>query len=144
MLLSYMILGMLFNVSMWYKLSGRTNMAIWITLAGLLVTTVVNVVFMPRYSYWASAFGHLASYLTMFILSAWLGSKYYPIPYRWGRLLVIFGLMGVIYAGIALSLGRLDALWLRLVVNTGLIGMYGMTAWVFMRRRPQSEHVISN
>ena len=35
MLLSYMLLGMLFNVSMWYKLSGKTNMAIWITLAGL-------------------------------------------------------------------------------------------------------------
>jgi O-antigen/teichoic acid export membrane protein len=80
MLLSYMLLGMLFNVSMWYKLSGRTNMAIWITLAGLLVTTVVNVVFMPRFSYWASAFGHLASYLTMFILCAALGAKYYPIP----------------------------------------------------------------
>ena len=136
MLLSYMILGMLFNVSMWYKLSGRTNMAIWITLAGLLVTTVVNVVFMPRYSYWASAFGHLASYLTMFILSAVLGAKYYPIPYRWGRLLAIFLLMGLVYAGIALSLGRLDALWLRLAVNTALIGTYGLAAWVFLRRRP--------
>ena len=51
MLLSYMLLGMLFNVSMWYKLSGKTNMAIWITLSGLVVTAIVIVIFMPKYSY---------------------------------------------------------------------------------------------
>ena len=142
MLLSYMILGMLFNVSMWYKLSGRTNMAIWITLAGLAVTTVVNIVFMPRYSYWASAFGHLASYLVMFIISAILGARYYPIPYKWGRLLAIFGLMGLAYAGISLSLHRLDSIALRLAVNTALIGLYGAAAWVFMRRRSATEHTL--
>ena len=47
MLLSYMILGMLFNVSMWYKLSGKTNMAIWITLSGLAISAIVIVLFMP-------------------------------------------------------------------------------------------------
>ena len=142
MLLSYMILGMLFNVSMWYKLSGRTNMAIWITLAGLAVTTVVNIVFMPRYSYWASAFGHLASYLVMFVISAILGARYYPIPYKWGRILAIFGLMGLAYAGISLSLHRLDSVALRLAVNTALIGLYGAAAWVFMRRRSATEHTL--
>ena len=142
MLLSYMILGMLFNVSMWYKLSGRTNMAIWITLAGLAVTTVVNIVFMPRYSYWASAFGHLASYLVMFVISAILGARYYPIPYKWGRLLAIFGLMGLAYAGISLSLHRLDSVALRLAANTALIGLYGAAAWVFMRRRSATEHTL--
>ena len=142
MLLSYMILGMLFNVSMWYKLSGRTNMAIWITLAGLAVTTVVNIVFMPRYSYWASAFGHLSSYLVMFVISAILGARYYPIPYKWGRILAIFGLMGLAYAGIGLSLHRLDSVVLRLAVNTAFIGLYGAAAWVFMRRRSATEHTL--
>ena len=142
MLLSYMLLGMLFNVSMWYKLSGRTNMAIWITLAGLAVTTVVNIVFMPRYSYWASAFGHLSSYLVMFVISAILGAKYYPIPYKWGRILAIFGLMGLAYAGIGLSLHRLDSVALRLIANTALIGLYGAAAWVFMRRRSATEHTL--
>ena len=125
MLLSYMLLGMLFNVSMWYKLSGKTDMAIWITLAGLVVTAVVNIVFMPRYSYWASAFGHLASYLVMFAISAVLGAKYYPIPYRWGRLLLIFLLMGVFYGAACLignqffPQGGLN--WLQLGINTVLI-----------------------
>lgn len=99
MLLSYMILGMLFNVSMWYKLSGKTNMAIWITLSGLVVTAIVIIVFMPKYSYWAAAYGHLASYIVMFVISSVLGAKYYPIPYRWGRLTGIIVIMGLLYGG---------------------------------------------
>jgi O-antigen/teichoic acid export membrane protein len=132
MLLSYMILGMLFNVSMWYKLSGKTNMAIWITLSGLAVTAVVIVLFMPKYSYWAAAFGHLASYIVMFIISSVLGAKHYPIPYRWGRLGGIFILMGAIY-GISLILPDM-ALWLKLTVHTILLGIYLAGTWTIVRR----------
>lgn len=136
MLVSYMLLGMLFNVSMWYKLSGKTNMAIWITLAGLLVTTVVNVVFMPRYSYWASAFGHLASYLTMFILSAWLGSKYYPIPYSWKRIGAFFLLMGAAYAVMFFTTPSGSGIhWLNIGLNTLLIAAYAGASWMILRKR---------
>ncbi len=149
MLLSYMLLGMLFNVSMWYKLSNHTKMAIGITLFGLVVTTVVNVVFMPTYSYWASAFGHLASYLSMFVISAVLGGKLYPIPYKWGRISGILLLMGFVYGAIALSSGTFPSLypgfsfstgpgihWIQLGINTVLIGLYGVVCWFFLRRRP--------
>ncbi len=132
MLLSYMILGMLFNVSMWYKLSGKTNMAIWITLSGLVVTAIVIVLFMPKYSYWAAAFGHLASYIVMFVISSILGAKYYPIPYRWGRLGLIFLLMGGAY-GISLLLPDMN-LVLKLSVHTLLIALYAIGVWRIIRR----------
>jgi O-antigen/teichoic acid export membrane protein len=145
MLLSYMILGMLFNVSMWYKLSGKTNIAIWITLSGLAVTALVIVLFMPKYSYWAAAYGHLASYVVMFVISAVLGAKYYPIPYRWGRLLMIFLLMGAAYGASLLvdktffaefsiataSSGQIAA---KLGVHTALILAYLAGAWKLIRR----------
>jgi O-antigen/teichoic acid export membrane protein len=145
MLLSYMLLGMLFNVSMWYKLSGRTNIAIWITLSGLAVTALVIILFMPRYSYWAAAYGHLASYIVMFVISAVLGAKYYPIPYRWGHLLMIFLLMGATYGASLLvdstffpefdiataSAGQTVA---KLGVHTLLILAYLLGAWKLIRR----------
>ena len=139
MLLSYMLLGMLFNVSMWYKLSGRTSMAIWITLSGLVVTAVVNIVFMPKYSYWASAFGHLASYFTMFVICVLLGAKYNPYPYKWGRILLIFVAMGLVY-GAATLLGRsffpgAGINWLQMGVNTLLICAYAAFCWFFLRNR---------
>ena len=143
MLLSYMILGMLFNVSMWYKLSGKTNMAIWITLSGLVVTAIVIVLFMPKYSYWAAAYGHLASYIVMFAISSLLGTKYYPIPYRWGRLAGIFLVMGAAYglstlidncffSGVVLSLS--GAFILKLAIHTALILLYLAVTWLLIRK----------
>ena len=117
---------------MWYKLSGKTNMAIWITLSGLAVTAVVIILFMPKYSYWAAAFGHLASYIVMFIISSLLGAKHYPIPYRWSRLGCIFILMGLVY-GISLILPSMT-LWLKLTVHTLLLGGYLTGSWTIVRR----------
>ena len=145
MLLSYMILGMLFNVSMWYKLSGKTNIAIWITLSGLAVTALVIVLFMPKYSYWAAAYGHLASYIVMFVISAVLGAKYYPIPYRWGRLLMIFLLMGAAYgasllidkaffADFSIQAASAGQIASKLGLHTLLILAYLAGAWKLIRR----------
>lgn len=146
MLLSYMILGMLFNVSMWYKLSGKTDMAIWITLAGLVVTAVVIILFMPKYSYWAAAFGHLASYIVMFVVSSVLGARYYPIPYRWGRLALIFVAMGLVYGasvlidgcffeGVTVGCGQKGLLAAKSGVHTLLILIYAAVAWITIRGR---------
>ena len=141
MLLSYMILGMLFNVSMWYKLSGKTSMAIWITLSGLVVTALVIIVFMPRYSYWAAAYGHLASYIVLFIISAVLGAKYYPRPYRWMRLLGIFLLMGAVY-GLSMGIdsmffdavGSTGEMVCKLGVHTLMLAVYAVGAWKIIRK----------
>ena len=140
-----MLLGMLFNVSMWYKLSGKTNMAIWITLSGLAVTAIVIVLFMPKYSYWAAAFGHLASYVVMFAISSILGAKYYPIPYRWGRLAAIFLVMGAaygaslfvdqtIFAGVALGQSPTGHVGAKLGVHTVLILGYLAAVWRLIRK----------
>jgi O-antigen/teichoic acid export membrane protein len=59
MLMAYLLLGITYNVSMWYKLSGKTNIAIYITSLGLVVTLIVNIGFMPAYSFHASALWHL-------------------------------------------------------------------------------------
>ena len=144
MLLSYMLLGMLFNVSMWYKLSGKTNMAIWITLSGLAVTALIIVLFMPKYSYWAAAYGHLASYVVMLAISSILGAKYYPIPYRWGRLAGIFVIMGAVYglslfldatffSGVTLADSPLQ-MAAKLGVHTILIVGYLAGAWKLIRK----------
>ncbi|MGM9736611.1 MAG: oligosaccharide flippase family protein [Candidatus Cryptobacteroides sp.] len=146
MLLSYMLLGMLFNVSMWYKLSGKTDMAIWITLAGLAVTAVVIMVFMPKYSYWAAAWGHLASYTVMLVISSVLGAKYYPIPYRWGRIVGIMLSMGAVY-GISLVVDDLffasctsaGMTVLKLAVHTVLILAYLAVAWLIIRKRNNAK-----
>lgn len=140
MLGAYMVLGMLFNVSMWYKLSGKTSMAIYITLAGLAVTALVNIVFMPLYSYYASAWGHLASYSVMFVISAALGQKYYPIPYDWRKIggIILSMLLCYVVAQFADSLifdteARLVN-WSKMAVHTLILLAYIASAYFIIRK----------
>lgn len=122
MLMAYAVMGILFNVDMWYKLSNKTQYAIYVTLAGLGVTILVNVLFMPKYSYHAAAWGHLASYTTMLVVSTLLGRKYYKIPYNWGKIIILIALALTIYA-ISTFLPEMG-MWLKIAVHTVLIIIY--------------------
>lgn len=137
MLLAYMMMGMLFNVSMWYKLSDRSSYAIYITAAGLVVTAVINIVFLPVYSYRAAAWGHFFSYLVMLVLSVMLGRRYYPIPYRWGKIgcVVLFGL--VLYA-LDLAIPDTVPYWCILTARTLMIVVY--VAGIFLIEKYFRRH----
>ncbi len=122
MLLSYVFMGILFNVSMWYKLTDRSHYAIYITLAGLAVSTVINVVFLPLYSFWAAAWGHFFSYLFMLLISVRLGNKYYKIPYRWWKISLII-VLAVMLWGLSTLLPEMS-LGLKLFAHTGVVVFY--------------------
>lgn len=82
LLFGYVSLGIYMNLSIWYKLSDQTRFALYISGVGAALTIVLNVVFIPRYSYIASAWSSLIAYATMMILSYLIGQKNYPIPYH--------------------------------------------------------------
>ena len=119
MLVANIFLGINFNLSIWYKVSGQTKFAINITLSGLLLTVVVNAVFMPHFGYYAAACGHLFSYLAMIIVSWMLCKKYYPIPYNW-RKICIYITFGVLLFVVS-NITKLESQILNFVINTLLI-----------------------
>ncbi|MCW3075891.1 MAG: polysaccharide biosynthesis protein [Bacteroidetes bacterium] len=82
LLLANLCLGVVYNLSIWYKLSGQTKFGAMIAIAGAVITIVINVVFVPKYSFVACAWATLAAYGGMMILSYFLGQKYYPIKYN--------------------------------------------------------------
>lgn len=125
MLFSYLLLGIAFNVSMWYKLSGKTKYAIVITACGLPVTLAINILFMPIFSYNAAAWAHLLSYLTMLVVSIYLGNKHYPIPYRWSKVIgyIVYGLALYVLILIIPS----SNLYFKYTIRTLLILIYILT-----------------
>jgi O-antigen/teichoic acid export membrane protein len=82
LLFGYVSLGIYMNLSIWYKLSDQTRYGLYISGTGAIVTIILNLVFIPRYSYMAAAWVSLTAYATMMILSYILGQKNYPIPYN--------------------------------------------------------------
>jgi O-antigen/teichoic acid export membrane protein len=82
LLLGYVSLGIYTNLSIWYKLSDQTKYGLYISGIGAIVTIVLNVVFIPKYSYMASAWISLIAYASMMMMSYVWGQKHYPIPYN--------------------------------------------------------------
>ncbi len=78
----YVSLGIYMNLSVWYKLSDQTKYGLYISGVGAILTIVLNVLFIPKYSYMASAWVSLIAYATMMVLSYIWGQKNYPIPYN--------------------------------------------------------------
>jgi O-antigen/teichoic acid export membrane protein len=78
----YVSLGIYMNLSVWYKLSDQTKYGLYISGIGAILTIVINVLFIPKYSYMASAWASLIAYASMMILSYIWGQKNYPIPYN--------------------------------------------------------------
>lgn len=132
MLLAYVMLGMLFNVNMWYKLSDKSSYAIYITLIGLGVTTLINVLFLAKYSYWAAAWGHFASYFVMLVVSTLMGNKYYKIPYNWKKIAIIM-LIALSLYGVNLLIPQGVDLWFKLMLRTLLIFVYIGAYYLLLR-----------
>jgi O-antigen/teichoic acid export membrane protein len=91
------LLGVFFNLSIWYKLKNLTKYGAIITIAGALITFVINWFFIPEYGYLASAWAHFICYLTMVMVSYFLGQRIYRIQYDLKRISLYAILPVVIY-----------------------------------------------
>ena len=82
LLFGYVSLGIYMNLSVWFKLSDQTKYGFYISGIGAILTIVLNLLYIPKYSYMASAWTSLIAYATMMVLAYVWGQKNYPIPYN--------------------------------------------------------------
>ena len=87
LLFGYVSLGIYINLSIWYKLSDQTRYGLYISGIGALLTIVLNIIFIPKFSFMASAWISLAVYTSMMGLSYLWGQRNYPIPYNLKKIL---------------------------------------------------------
>ncbi|MBN2174131.1 MAG: polysaccharide biosynthesis protein [Bacteroidales bacterium] len=125
-LMANLLLGIFYNLSVWYKLNDITKFGALIAVFGSLITIAVNFLLVPTFSYLGSALGHLICYIAMILLSYYLGKKYFPIDYHVGRIGFYFGLAIVLFFAGYLT----DSLYenLRLVINSLFFLVFIVTA----------------
>lgn len=78
--------GIYYNFSTWYKVTDRTQIGTIISWLGAIITIALNILLLKKYGFMVSAWITFAAYLVMMITSYLLGQKYYPIPYRIGKM----------------------------------------------------------
>ena len=86
-LMANLVMGIFFNLSIWYKLTNLTRYGAVLVIIGALLTVVINALFIPTYGYLASAWAHLICYSIMVIISYLWSRKHYAVPYKLGRIM---------------------------------------------------------
>ncbi len=114
------MMGIYFNLSFWYKLIDKTIYGAWFSLTGCAVLLAVNILFIPRYGYWACAWGGVAGYGTCMVLSYFVGQRKNPIAYPMRQMAAYTLLAALIYVAMCF-VPDVWPLWAQLLVNTLLI-----------------------
>ena len=117
------MMGVYFNLSFWYKLIDKTIWGAWFSMAGCAALIAVNVIFIPRYSYMACAWGGVVGYGTAMLLSYFVGQKKYPIRYDLKGIFSYVIVTMCFYYAMELAT-RIPHVWLQLLCNTILILAY--------------------
>lgn len=86
LMLAKIFLGVYYNLSIWYKLTNKNLTGAYITIAGAVITLLINYFLIPYWGYMASAISTLACYGFMMVASYRLGKKHFPVPYAWKKL----------------------------------------------------------
>jgi O-antigen/teichoic acid export membrane protein len=113
LLMSHIFIGIYFNLSIWYKLTGQTHFGAYIAVIGAFITIVLNVIFIPVMGYYASAWVHLVCNFTMAAISWYWGRKRFPVSYDYVRI-------GAFMA----------AAWVLFLLHESLPPMHRVAGWI--------------
>lgn len=128
MMAAELCFGVFFNLSLWYKLTDRTQWGMYLSLICFALMLGFNIWFVKGIGipdgYIGSAWAALASYFIVMVLSYFAGRHFYPIPYQTGRMALYLLLAAVLYGfGEWMSVWGISA-WLLYALRTALLLLY--------------------
>jgi O-antigen/teichoic acid export membrane protein len=134
LMLANLFLGVYYNLSIWYKLTGKTHWGAWLSLIGAVITLALNFWWIPLssdhliFGYYGSAWATFICYGTMMILSYLIGQKYFPVKYN---LLKFAGYLGLaVFLYFVSTLIKPGTAILRLTFHTGLLLVFAVLAYI--------------
>lgn len=121
-MLGELFFGIYYNLSVWYKLTDRTQWGAGFSIAGCAVTLAIIIGFTPRYGYVACAWASFASNLLMMLLCYFTGQRKFPVKYDL-RSAFTYGLIAAA-CYVAGMMPQIDSLFLRLAYRTVILTVF--------------------
>lgn len=128
LLIAKLIFGILFTLSIWYKISDRTIFGTYIAVIGVVITIVLNVILIPRFGYIGSAIASLVSYSAMLIASYLLSLKHFKIDYDFRKIFFYIVMAGILL--LLFFLNPFEQKFLFFGLNTLLLVVYIVVVYV--------------
>tara|TARA_B100001057_G_scaffold135232_1_gene134688 strand:+ start:103 stop:1599 length:1497 start_codon:yes stop_codon:yes gene_type:complete len=115
------VMGIFYNLSIWYKLTDNTAIGAIISIFGALLTILLNISLIPMLGFMGSAWASFISWLFLSLVNYFIGKRYYPIRYKLskgGFYSIYAALATVMIVNLELSLLR------RYGLGIGLVSLY--------------------
>ncbi len=129
LLLGFFFLGLYYNFSIWYKLSGKTMYGAIISSIALFITIGLSITLIPIIGIWAAAIANFTCYFVMAYLGYSMGQKHYPISYPTKDINLIIILM-VFCLSLSLVVRLIsESLYFLLPVNTIILVVFIWIIW---------------
>lgn len=90
LLLANLFLGIIFNLSIWYKVNNLTRYGAYLTFFGAAVTIAANILLIPVMGYAGAAWATFICYFLMMLLSYFWGQKHFYVRYEVKKILGYF------------------------------------------------------
>jgi O-antigen/teichoic acid export membrane protein len=125
LLMANVFLGAYYNLSVWYKLTDKTNLGARVSFIGAAITLTLNWLLIPKFGYMGAAWATLICYFSMATISYFLGQKHYPVPYPMRKIISYLALAMSVYLVSEMLRENLDFTpSVFLLFNTVLMGIY--------------------
>lgn len=124
LLMANLFSAILYNLSIWYKLSDKTIYGAGVAIFGSVITIVLNIVLIPRFGDMGAAYASFACYFSMMILSYFLGQKYYRVDYDVKRIILYIVTAFLLYKGTTFL--PISNIYIKLGVHTLLLFGYAL------------------
>lgn len=82
LLFANLLVGVYWNLSVWFKLTDQTAYGSRITFIGMSVSVLLNVLLIPQIGYLGSAISFTLSSMVMVVVCYLWGQKHFPVPYN--------------------------------------------------------------
>lgn len=122
-------LGIYYNLSVWYKITDKMRMGMYITLIGAALTLIINFGFIPQYGMYACAWATFICYTSMMVISYFLGQKYFPVPYNLKKILGYLGLMVLLFVTQKWLGGLSSSILIKVLSGTALMAIFVLTVF---------------
>ena len=136
LLLAYLFLGIYHNLSVWYKITDLTKFGAYISIFGAILTLAINLLFIPKFGYMASAIATLVAYASMAFVSYFIGQKYYKVPYNLNKI-GLYLILSIGFSALSFQVFRE-----QYIVGGALILIF--TAFVWVKEKTNIKQLIKS
>jgi O-antigen/teichoic acid export membrane protein len=133
LLLANLFLGIYFNLSIWYKLTGKSMYGAYIAIIGAVVTIVLNLILIPKMGYMGAAWTTLVCYTLMMVISYLMGQKHFPVNYNLGKITAYIGLSAALF--FVSEYYKPEVFAARMAFNSLLLLIFIVTAFILEKRK---------